>query len=132
MYLIDYEIFDHQRSDDRIHLVFVDQQCEHPYFQIFGIETYSPQSRSAFKPFNKISVEAKRFSASTDAIIKKVCDTIQKVDDENNVGNVTVVVYDWYLGHILEKARETKQAKITFLEPKDPSRSLKVSTHAIW
>ena len=54
-----------------------------------------------------------------------------KVDEENNVGNVTVV-YDWYLGHILEKARETKQAKITFLEPKDPSRSLKVSTHAIW
>jgi hypothetical protein len=36
--------------------------------------------------------------------------------------------YEWYLGYVIEKEQNLKEAKVTFLEPKGPSRSLNYPT----
>jgi hypothetical protein len=82
------------------------------------------QKLHAFKPLSTSSLEVKYFSASLEAEVKKVCDSEQKVSDEKIVGYVTAVYdQDWYLGYVMEKEKDLKEAKLTFLEPKGPSRS---------
>lgn len=82
------------------------------------------QKLHAFKPLNANCLEVRYFSASSEAEIKKVSDSSQKVSDNDIFGYVTAV-YDqeWYLGYVLEKDKDLKHAKLTFLEPKGPSRS---------
>lgn len=73
----------------------------------------------------------KHFSAASHAEVKKVSDSLLKVSDEDIFGYVTAVYdQDWYLGYVLEKEKDLKQAKLTFQEPKGPSNSFSYPSKA--
>ena len=82
------------------------------------------QKLHSFKPVNSYSLEVRSFSASTETCIKKVAQNMQCIQNQDINGYVAVT-YDkeWYVGYVMEKDNEKKEAKITFMQPKGPARS---------
>jgi len=62
---------------------------------------------------------------------KKICYQEVSVDSDNINGYVTVKYDDsWYLGYVIDKDTVNMEVKISFLEPKGPSRSFVFPTRS--
>ena len=73
---------------------------------------------------NETTLQVKIFSESQIYQTKQVCNKEHLLDEETINGYVTVHYDDsWWLGHVLEKDLSKKEVKVSFLEPKGPSRS---------
>ena len=82
------------------------------------------QKMHYFQPVTKYSLLVKQFSLSEISSIKRVSDSVQLLPDEEILGYVTVTYErDWWLGYVLDRNTDLRQATIKFLQPKGPSGS---------